>query len=116
MRMVGAYVSLTEIMSTQATAARIMAIQLAQRQPRYWYTNPPISGPVTGPLRGAIDHSDMQRAKYFSVEMSTTVPGELETRAAPNRAPKKRTTMIWASDVATPQGAMRTVKMTMQTM
>lgn len=52
----GAYVSLTVVIKMTAAPVRINTNQLSQRHPRYWYTKPPINGPVTGPFRGAMLH------------------------------------------------------------
>ena len=68
------------------TPARIKASQLSHRHPRYWKTNPPMTGPVTGPFSGAMDHSDTVRARYSSVETSTMVPALFAIMAAPKIA------------------------------
>src|SRR5699024_9382838 len=85
-RISGAYVSRQVKTAATETPARMRTIQLLQRQPRYWKTKPPIMGPVTGPLRGAMDQMDIARARYSSFVTSTTEPGLFAMKAAAKRA------------------------------
>ena len=70
-------------------------------------------GPKVGPFSGPIDQMENPRARYFSVVISPTVPGELATMTLPARAPIKRTRMISIKDFAKPHGIIKTVKMNM---
>jgi hypothetical protein len=47
-RIAGAYVSLIMHTITKVTPEHIMTTQLVHLQPRYWYTKPPMRGPITG--------------------------------------------------------------------
>lgn len=85
-RIFGAYVSLTVTIIAKQSPARRRTTQFVHRQPRYSKTKPPMSGPKTGPLNGPRLNSDMPMAKYSGFDTSTTVPGPLDIRAAPNNA------------------------------
>lgn len=79
----------------------------------YCVTKPPIIGPKVGPLSGPMDQIEKAKARYSSVTISLTVPGELAIIALPATAPKNRTTITSGKDVASPQGMIRTVKRNM---
>ena len=120
----------------KATPEIIITIQLVHLQPRYLDTlskelnkkllkiksatycveKPPIIGPNVGPFRGPIDQIENANARYSSVVISASVPGELAIIALPAIAPKKRTTTTSGNDDASPQGIIRTVKRNMLTM
>lgn len=109
-----------------------MTIQLVHLQPRYlephqsnltdaedtgkyshWVEKPPISGPNVGPLSGPKAHIENANARYSSVTMSLTEPGEFATIALPAIAAKNRTTTTSARDVASAQGIYKIVNMNM---
>ena len=63
-----------------------------------------------------MDQIENANARYSSVVISASVPGELAIIALPAKAPKKRTTTTSGKDVASPQGIIKIVKSNMLTM
>lgn len=63
-----------------------------------------------------MDQIENANARYSSVVISASVPGELAIIALPAIAPKKRTTTTSGKDDASPQGMIRTMKRNMLTM
>ena len=75
-----------------------------------------MSGPKVGPLSGPMAQMENARARYSGVAMSLMLPGEIASMAPPKNAPKKRTTINSAKEVARAHGMMRIVVMNMLTM
>ena len=73
-------------------------------------------GPKVGPFNGPIDQMEKANARYSSVVISLSVPGELAIMALPAIAPKKRTTTTSANDVASPHGMINITNRNMLTM
>lgn len=67
-------------------AENIKTSQFVHLQPKYSAAKPPMIGPVTGPFIGPMLQILKARARYVSVVMSATVPGEFEIMAAPAHA------------------------------
>lgn len=62
-----------------------------------------------------MDQIENANARYSSVVISASVPGELAIIALPAKAPKKRTINTSGKDVASPQGIIKIVKSNMLT-
>lgn len=86
LRMAGGYVSLSERMAKMVAPAMMRLTQFVHLHPLYWKIKPPIRGPKTGPLSGAMLYMDIPRERYSGLLMSTTVPGVFEIITAPKRA------------------------------
>jgi hypothetical protein len=84
-----------------ATPEKIKTSQFVHLQPRYSAANPPINGPVTGPFIGPILQILKARARYVSLVMSATVPGEFEIMAAPAQALSPMLVLITRRNEAT---------------
>ena len=129
MSIAGAYVSLQNRSKMKETPERIMTSQFVQRHPRYCEVKPPIMGPnwscqkehskgvaeihTTGPFKGPIDQTENTMERYSSVVTSPSEPGALAIKAAPAKAPKNRTMITSAREVARAQGSTRIIEMNM---
>ena len=63
-----------------------------------------------------MDQTENANARYSSVVISASVPGELAIIALPAIAPKKRTITTSGKDDASPQGMIKIVNSSMLTM
>ena len=66
-----------------------------------------------GPFRGPMDQILNANARYSSVTISPTVPGEFAMTELPATAPKNLKTMIWARLEALAHGMTKSEKITM---
>ncbi|KAH9825506.1 hypothetical protein Tdes44962_MAKER10192 [Teratosphaeria destructans] len=90
--------------------------QFVQRQPRYWKTKPPTTGPMAGPFMGPMLQIEKARARWWSSVMSLREPGALLIRADAQKAAQNRETRMVAMSSATAQGITQTTNRALATM